>query len=625
MPLFNNSNYRFIPVDENTKRPKSKWLGKFKSNGEKKYEWKLDGREEFYSKDEIDAASALGIDHKESKIIDVDLDTIEAAQFGYWLPSTLSLASPSGKGKPTHYIYSYDGETHPCIYNSSSNKDDKYRIAEVLFNTQTVVKGKNRSIVNDLEPRSINKDEYDRIKQITGKIALAAQITKYYPEKESKLRDDYSMAYIGSLVRHTKWNDTEIETFIEDICNCDLVKDEEADKRKEKVNYFRECLKDDDKKKKVPGLASYAKFNGWTKTNKEGEEVGDAHKTGYWFNFVNPKYERNNTPIRTMKLSEFIQLKTEPKKWLAYPFLKHPSLVQIFGQEGKGKTLFTWALALHISQGIDFLHLKNHHKKRVPVLMIDAEMSEEDLIERATLFMHLMPKNSDFSYFNVASLGIQLNHDFDPLNYAKGQERVEMRLEQLATEYNEKPIIFLDNLTYLTEIQEKDGREMLPFMVWLIGLRSKGYTVVFVHHETKSTGTSSGSNVKDRPLDASLRITSPEEDERVGVSGTQLIIEYVKMRGHVQYSDKQKFIAACSDEGVWSHFAYVKKTKSMKALDYWLSEGKESWDESMKDHEEFSISKAQFYKTKKQIKRATPENNNPIGGAQNIKEDEVPF
>jgi hypothetical protein len=41
----------------------------------------------------------------------------------------------------------------------------------------------------------------------------------------------------------------------------------------------------------------------------------------------------------------------------------------------------------------------------------------------------------------------------------------------------------------------------------------------------------------------------------------------------------------------------------MKALEFWLGEGKESWDESMKDHEEFSISKAQFYKTKKQTKQ----------------------
>jgi hypothetical protein len=108
----NKYGFRLIPVDEKTKKPKGKFLGNYKSDGSKIYEWKLKGRKEFYSEEEINNATALGIDHQESKVIDVDLDHPFASYYTHWLPSTLSLSSPSGEGRPTHFIYRYEGESN---------------------------------------------------------------------------------------------------------------------------------------------------------------------------------------------------------------------------------------------------------------------------------------------------------------------------------------------------------------------------------------------------------------------------------------------------------------------------------------------------------------------------------
>lgn len=498
----------------------------------------------------------------------------------------------------------------PCVFNSESGNKGK-RLVEILFNTQTVFKGKNRKIINDIKPKVIDQEQYDQIRKIAGKIALASMIHEHMPPKGHKQRDNYWMPVIGCLVRHSGWKDFEIEDFVRDICKVTNDNDE-VETRIAKINYFRESLKDIEKAKQVPGFSSLAMNLGWTKT-VDGKEVGEKHKTGHWFNFINPKYENNNTPIRSVKLGKFIEMDLPKPTYLAYPICTEGSITQIFGQEGKGKTLLTSALALSISQGLDFLKYKNHSNKKMPVLIVDAEMPEEELQDRyCTIMQGLEAKEIDYDLINIASLGLQLNNCFDLLNFELGQNRLELRLEQLAKEYAQKPIVVLDNLTYLTDIQEKDGKELLSFMRWIIKLRSKGYTVIFIHHETKSTETSSGSNVKERPIDCSIRVSEPAEDERIASlsqDDTQIVIEIKKLRRWASYDLKKKFIASCSKTtGQWNYHEYAKQTKSMKALSYWLGEGKESWDESMKDHDEFSISKSQFYKTKKQFNKK--ENNN---------------
>ncbi len=86
-------------------------------------------------------------------------------------------------------------------------------------------------------------------------------------------------------------------------------------------------------------------------------------------------------------------------------------------------------------------------------------------------------------------------------------------IKQIVERWNDKPVIILDNLTYLTSLDEKEGAQVKPFMQWLINLRSDGYTIIFIHHETKSTGTSSGSNMKERPINCSIRLRRPEKNE----------------------------------------------------------------------------------------------------------------
>ena len=181
--------------------------------------------------------------------------------------------------------------------------------------------------------------------------------------------------------------------------------------------------------------------------------------------------------------------------------------------------------------------------------------------------------------------------------------------------WNDKPVIILDNLTYLTSLDEKEGAQVKPFMQWLINLRSDGYTIIFIHHETKSTGTSSGSNMKERPINCSIRMRRPEknEEDQCTLSRVHLMVVTVavtKYRGKAMTKYKKEYVACISeDNAAWTYYEIQKeKPKKELAYEYWIAEGHTSWTEDMKDHEEHSISKSQFYKIQNKQKEKDKEN-----------------
>ena len=209
-------------------------------------------------------------------------------------------------------------------------------------------------------------------------------------------------------------------------------------------------------------------------------------------------------------------------------------------------------------------------------------------------------KEFNFELLNFAILKEQTNHTFEPLNTESGRKKVELKAEEIAEKHNQKPVIFLDNISCLTDFQEKDGVEWKSLMNWLVKLRSKGYTVIFLHHATKEGSSSSGSNIKERPVDLEIKISEPNSDIKLAIDETQMVVEFKKWREWNYTTHSTSFIASCSRAtSKWSWHKIEKKTSTAKAFDYWTALGKTTWEEEMKDHEEHPISKTQFYRFKK--------------------------
>ena len=96
--------------------------------------------------------------------------------------------------------------------------------------------------------------------------------------------------------------------------------------------------------------------------------------------------------------------------------------------------------------------------KACPVLYVDGEMSARQIQDRLiniTTKYQEEGKEFNFELLNFAILKEQTNHTFEPLNTESGRKKVELKAEEIAEKHNQKPVIFLDNISCLTDFQEK--------------------------------------------------------------------------------------------------------------------------------------------------------------------------
>jgi len=573
--------YGFVFIPTNGKKPKGKFNGNYGKSGEKLFEWK----DVNFIDDDFLSADGAGIDHKRSNIVDIDIDNNNALKFTHLLPDTFSFASPKTDGKiANHFIYKVGCRAKPNKY-LSDRHDPSSTIIDFLASTQSVLVGENRNVINDVEPALLDEYQYKDLQKTVGMISLLTMLDASYPADGS--RNNFVLAVLGSLARHSKLNYDDKVIIVEELCKANH--DEDVRERLKQIDYIDKQI---DKKENVWGIPELSK------------QIGkDKAIVGNWFNWVDDEKLRKTTPITAMGLFDFINKSYPPAEYLLYPIVPKGSIVQVFGQEGRGKTQFSTGLAFAISQGKDFLNYKNHSAKKTPVLIVDGEMPENELQERYCSAAQSYGDSFDPHYIKVATIGEQLNDGYDPINEEFGQERIELVLEQMSESFGQRPLVILDNLTYLTTIQEKDGVEFLSMMKWFIKLRKNGYSIVFIHHATKEGSTSSGSNVKERPIDVNIKITTPEEADRIANNETQMFIELAKIRRWCEPELKNKFIASLSRHtGAWTAHSYQKRTKGEIAFDYWFNTmGKENYLPEMNAKDaEFKISKTTFQEYKKQ-------------------------
>jgi KaiC/GvpD/RAD55 family RecA-like ATPase len=573
---FQSQGIHCVPVENTiTKKPKTK-------NGH----WKNVS----WTDQDFLNAEAFGIEHEISNIVDIDFDDLSAIQFQHLIPlDTLIIGKVvNGIKIPTHCFYRYKGKKVKLTHLENRNKKDSV-IVEVLTNTQTVAGGGNRVIINNVPPRELSDSEYSDLVKNVRKIALATMLAKHYPKQGG--RDQYCLILAGCLARYTDWQTYEKEDFLRGILS--VVGDPEVKSRVAKISYQEEQFK---LGKEVYGIEAYSK-----------ETNIDKSICGNWWNWINNKLLEETTPITALSLREFVKRDYPPAEYLLYPLVAKEKIIQIWASPGIGKTLFSLEMACSLANGTAFLKYEWwNNSKPVPVLYVEGEMSAIELQQRINLTIERYGDeglNFNFDMFKIAPLREQLNHSFDPLNTELGRKRLELQLEQMTQQFNQKPVVFLDNVSCLTNFQEKDGEAWIGFMNFLIQLRSKGYTVVFLHHATKEGSTSSGSNMKERPVDLEIKLSEPEKDERLELDDTtQIKVEFKKWREFNHTKHATAFIASVSRlsfKWSWNPLTSRKDTAKEKAFNYWFNEKKiEVWSEEMSDHEEHSISRATFYRIK---------------------------
>ena len=213
-----------LPVDHShssghfrfKKRLKLTHLTYLSSVGSNFYSW------EFH---ELLAAQRLGAFHKESGIIDVDFDDKNyiAHKFIDCLPPTFTVGKKvNGKVIATHKIFyrkSRDVKVKNYGYPKTAAKGGK--VIEILANTQTIIAGIDRVIVNDVMPMVIDPSSLELETRL-----IVAFSELYTLVKDIQNRNDFYFKLGGALARET---DVPMDLRIKYVKKlCELTNDDEV-------------------------------------------------------------------------------------------------------------------------------------------------------------------------------------------------------------------------------------------------------------------------------------------------------------------------------------------------------------------------------------------------------------
>jgi len=159
-------------------------------------------------------------------------------------------------------------------------------------------------------------------------------------------------------------------------------------------------------------------------------------------------------------------------------------------------------------------------------------------------------------------------------------------------------------------MQEKEGADWVELVHWLTRLRSKGYSVWFLHHGTKTNQSASGSNVKERAIDMSIKLSIPEDKMRAPLDedqNTQMVVQWDKWREFNFTKWSRPFIANLNrPTTTWSiHPLLTQEQRKIKEL-LDSNATKQEIVTAMKKE----MSRSQVYKTIAYLEKWEKENNN---------------
>jgi len=524
--------YKFIltPViksDDPTKdkKPESK-------NGKWFYTWSLH---------ELLAAQRLGAFHKESGIIDVDFDDKNyiAHKFIDCLPPTFTVGKKvNGKVIPTHKIF-YRKNKNVKVKNYGYPKTAAKggKIIEILANTQTIIAGIDRVIVNDVMPMVIDPSSLELETRL-----IVAFSELYTLVKDIQNRNDFYFKLGGALARET---DVPMDLRIKYVKKlCELTNDDEVNNRVDCIE--RQQLNFEERPDEVFGIQELSKFlggvnlPGFDEIKKEEEDAAEEEEIDL------------NRTIAFNDLTSFLTTDFPKPSYIIEPLVSDQSIVQIVGASGVGKTMFGLAIAGAISTGNGLLGMPSINGAR-PVLYVEGELPASDIQIRVNGMFNAIERKCDPKMFYVSSLQQQLkinNKGFTPIQFEQGLIEIENAIVQIKERTGKMPVVFIDNISCLASgLKENDADAWSPIINKFVKWKNMGSTVFYFHHLNKGND-SSGSTMQHRTIDMVIRMRKPDNKQKIKTfeeQGVQAIVDFPKWRLHDNSKYAQEHMLICED------------------------------------------------------------------------------
>jgi len=544
--------------------------------------------------DSLVNAERVSVFHKESRVFAIDPDDKEfiAHKFMSCLPETFEVGKILDNGKVinTQRIYALPKDKRADKkYQYPSNVNDGSRVVETLVSTSSIIAGVDRVILNNVKP---SVQEPRRMSLFARLIATFTELYKHWPEKNKQQRDDAHLRLAGALA-HTEVPLDLKEKFVERL--CELTDDTEIKNRVDKLKYQEEAMKvNPDKVFTVKGLSEWLGVNLPAYDEIKPKEIKEEED----------KQELGTEYIHHLPLIDgsILAHREYPKPIMILdPILRDRTISQISGDYGAGKTHVGLSAACAVAHGRPFLDYKCI--KARPILYVEAELPGDDVKTRIvsinnpffdpnklngenTKRTFIMENQFTCSQDDMVLAGYKFGlpdiaNATDEERAVLGRQVIERTCEEIKKVRGQYPVLFLDNISALTAIDENKAQDWSSLMKWCIKLKNKGITIVLFHHTGKTTGTASGSNMSQRLIDTHIILKKLDDKHRFNMSGksVQCSVHFDKYR-NFGGSSVLPYMLTCTEDGIWKKYPMLDQKDF--ALMEALNEGK-SIKEIIKD------------------------------------------
>ena len=232
---------------------------------------------------------------------------------------------------------------------------------------------------------------------------------------------------------------------------------------------------------------------------------------------------REKDGLKICDVRDFLTMDLEPVSYVVDPVFPNQGIIELYSWRGRGKTNFALEAGACVSIGAPkFFHWEI--PKPRPVVYVDGEMDAPSLQERLREIFaghkeHGLPPENQFRLITP-----DLQHGrFPNISTRDGQRRI----EDFLTGRGE--LIFFDNLSSLCPSDEENEIETWNLVQpWLLSLRRKGYTSVFLQHAGKS-GAQRGTSNREDLINIVISLKSPASYE--AEEGLRAEVHIEKLRG----------------------------------------------------------------------------------------------
>jgi hypothetical protein len=220
-------------------------------------------------------------------------------------------------------------------------------------------------------------------------------------------------------------------------------------------------------------------------------------------------------------LLDLLMMDLPPRSYVLDPILPVKAIAEVYAWRGSGKTFITMEMAVCIASGLPTCFDVWSIPEKRPVLYVDGEMNREDLQERAQQIAKghgmRLPDRGDLRW-----IAADLEEVPPQIVTADGRRRIEDHLRG-------GELIILDNLSTLQYTgTERETEEWAVTQDWLLSLRRRGFTSIFLHHAGKD-GKQRGTSNREDVVNLVLGLRKPadySQDE-----GLRCEVYFEKVRG----------------------------------------------------------------------------------------------